>query len=80
MKLEKSVLYIHKLEYLGYIIAESGVKIDPEKINTITGWPTPRNVLEVQLFLGFTNFYRRFIKGYSKIALSLTNLTRKNQA
>ena len=52
--------------------------MDPEKINIIVGWPTPRNVSEVQLFLGFTNFYYRSIKNYSEVTISLTNLTKKN--
>ena len=54
--------------------------MDPEKISTIIRWPIPRNVSEVQLFLEFTNFYRRFIKGYSKIAASLINLTKKDRS
>ena len=69
---------MYKLEYLGYIITENEVRMDPEKISTIMDWPTPRNVSEIQLFLGFANFYYKFIKGYSKIAISLTNLTKKN--
>ena len=77
MKLEKSVFYIYKLEYLGYIITESGIKMDSEKISMIIGWLILRNILEVQLFLGFINFYYRFIEGYFGIAASLINLTKK---
>ena len=47
MKLKKSIFYIHKVEYLGYIIVESGVKMDPKKISIIIGWPTLRNISEV---------------------------------
>ena len=47
MKLKKSVFYIYKLKYLGYVITESGVKIDPKKISIITEWPIPRNISEV---------------------------------
>ena len=47
MKLEKSIFYIYKLEYLGYIIAESGLKMDPKKISIIIEWLTPKNVSEV---------------------------------
>ena len=53
--------------------------MDSVKINIIKGWPTPKNIAEVQLFLGFTNFYRRFIKKYSEVAISLTNLIKKGQ-
>ena len=71
------MFYIHKVEYLDYIIVESGIKMDPIKINMIEGWPTPRNISEVQLFLGFINFYRRFIKKYSEVAINLINLIKK---
>ena len=47
VKLEKSVFHIHKVEYLDYIIVESGIKMDLIKINMIIGWPTPRNISEV---------------------------------
>ena len=78
MKLEKSVFHVYKIKYLGYIITKNGVKINPEKISIIIEWPTPKNVSEIQLFLGFANFYRRFIKKYLEIAVSLTNLTKKD--
>ena len=52
--------------------------MDPEKISAIAGQPALRNISEVQFFLGFTNFYYRFIKGYSQIATSLTNLIKKD--
>ena len=57
VKVEKSVFHVHKVEYLGYIITESGIKMDPVKIGVIKEWPIPRNISEVQSFLGFTNFY-----------------------
>lgn len=52
--------------------------MNPKKLDTITSWPTPANVKNIQQFLGFTNFYRRFIDDYSKITLPLTALTRKD--
>ena len=51
--------------------------MDPKKISIIIGWLTPKNVAEVQSLLEFTNFYRRFTKKYSEIAMSLINLTKK---
>src|SRR5260370_41857009 len=48
--------------------------MDPMKVATIQGWPEPQNVCDVQSFLGFTNFYRRFIVDYSQMTLPLTNL------
>ena len=77
VKLEKSIFYIYKIEYLGYIIAENRIKMDPIKISMIKGWPTPGNISEVQSFLEFTNFYYRFIKKYSQITANLINLTKK---
>ena len=78
MKLEKSVFYTQKIKYLGYIITKSGVQINPEKINIIIKWPRLKNVSEVQFFLGFINFYWRFIKKYFEIAISLINLIKKD--
>ena len=51
----------------------------PDKVQAIQDWPTPKRVREVQAFLGFANFYQRFIEDYSKITVPLTKLTRKNE-
>jgi hypothetical protein len=67
-----------EVKYLGFIISTSGTKMDPAKVATIQEWPEPRNVKDVQSFLGFTNFYQRFIKSYSTIVAPMTLLTRKN--
>jgi hypothetical protein len=52
--------------------------MNPKKLDTVVSWPEPTSVKEVQSFLGFANFYRRFIDGYSRITQPLTALTRKN--
>ena len=52
--------------------------MDPVKINIIKGWPVLKNIFKVQLFLGFINFYHRFIKEYSETAVSLINLIKKD--
>jgi hypothetical protein len=52
--------------------------MDPEKVRTILEWETPRSATNVLRFNGFCNFYRRFIKNYSKIVTPLINLTKKN--
>lgn len=68
-------------KYLGFIIeAEKGIRMDPEKIAAIQEWETPKSLKEVRSFLGFANFYRRFIKNYSDIAKPLIDLTRKDTA
>jgi hypothetical protein len=69
---------VTKVKYLGLIISTEGVRMDPEKIRTITEWPPIANVKDVQSFLGFANFYRRFIYNFSKIAAPLTRLTKKD--
>ena len=76
---EKCEFHQKKVQFLGYIITTEGVKADPEKIQAILDWPTPTTVKELQSFLGTINFNRRFIKGFSQIALPLTSLTRKDQ-
>ncbi|CDO76069.1 hypothetical protein BN946_scf184814.g2 [Trametes cinnabarina] len=67
-----------EVEYVGYLINRDGIRMDPKKLNTVIDWPTPSSVKEVQSFLGFTNFYRRFVKDYARIALPLTQLTKKS--
>ena len=53
--------------------------MDLRKLEVIANWKIPLNIIEVLLFLGFYRFYRKFIKDYSKITISLTNLTKKNK-
>ena len=65
------------VEYLGFILSKNGLKMDPSKVQTIQDWPEPCKVKDIQSFLGFTNFYRRFISDYSTIVIPLTQLTRK---
>ncbi|KAJ8456455.1 hypothetical protein ONZ45_g18712 [Pleurotus djamor] len=77
---EKCEFHTDTVEYLGYLLSPDGLKMDPRKIEVIQNWPEPRKVKEVQSFLGFANFYRRFIENYSDIVVPLTRLTRKNVA
>jgi hypothetical protein len=62
------------MEYLGLIIQEGKLSMDPVKLSGIRDWPTPTSVKQVQGFIGFANFYRRFIKKFSKLVLLLNNL------
>jgi len=66
------------VEYLGLIISEGELCMDPVKLNAVSNWPTPKTIKEVQKFLGFCNFYRQFVKNYSALARPLFNLTKKN--
>ncbi|KAI4874420.1 hypothetical protein NFI96_032055 [Prochilodus magdalenae] len=64
------------LSYLGYILSPQGVQMDDSKIQAVLKWPQPHTVKELQRFLGFANFYRRFIQNYSIVAAPLTSLLR----
>ena len=77
LKPEKCQFHKQEVKYLGFIIGTDGIRMDPEKISSILDWKTPKKVTDVQCFLGFPNFYRRFIKDYSKVVMPLTSLTKK---
>jgi hypothetical protein len=66
------------VEYLGFIVSPDGLSMDPAKTRAVQEWPTPANVKDIQSFLGFANFYRRFIPKYSGLSAPLTRLLRKN--
>jgi RNase H-like domain found in reverse transcriptase/Reverse transcriptase (RNA-dependent DNA polymerase)/Integrase zinc binding domain/Chromo (CHRromatin Organisation MOdifier) domain/Integrase core domain len=72
--LKKCVFATDSVEFLGFVVSTVGVSMDHQRIETITKWPVPKSYHEVQVFLGFTNFFRRFILGYSKITAPLTGL------
>ena len=59
---------------------EGGIVVDPSKVDVVLQWESPKSVFEVRSFLGLAGYYRRFIEGFSKLALPLTQLTRKGQA
>ncbi|KAK3520955.1 hypothetical protein QTP86_002096 [Hemibagrus guttatus] len=73
LKAEKCLFHQSSV-FLGYVIDRSGIRMDEKKVAAVRGWPTPTSVKELQRFLGFANFYHRFIKGYSSINSPLTNL------
>jgi len=79
LKPEKCKFHQREVEYLGVLIGNGMVKMDPVKVQGIADWPTPESVKDVRSFLGFCNFYRAFIKNFSDIAQPLNDLTRKNE-
>ena len=79
LRLEKCEFYKQRIEYLGLVILENEVSIDPVKVAGVQEWPTPENKMDVQTFLGFMNFYRRFIRDFSTKAQPLFDLTRSEQ-
>ncbi len=78
LKAEKCEFKTLETEYLGVIISEGSIQMDPVKIQGIAEWPIPAKKQQLQSFLGFTNFYQRFIKGYSKVVKLMTQLTGNN--
>ena len=86
LHIDKCQFEVHETKYLGLIIQSASaegysgcVKMDPVKTSAINTWESPKYVKDVQGFLGFANFYRRFIKDFAKLALLLTALTRKDK-
>ena len=77
--IKKSEFSVRRTKYLGFIISTNGIETDPEKTAVIDQWEPPKSVKGVQSFLGFCNFYRRFIKDYGRIARPLNRLTRIDQ-
>ncbi|KAI2657431.1 Transposon Tf2-8 polyprotein [Labeo rohita] len=74
--LEKREFHQSSVQFLGYVISAEGVQMDQEMVQAIQEWPTPSTIKELKRFLGFSNFYRRFINGYSMITTQLTSLLR----
>ncbi|KAL9259867.1 Retrovirus-related Pol polyprotein from transposon 17.6-like protein [Drosera capensis] len=77
-KLKKCEFWLKEVAFLEHVISGEGVKIDPKKIEAVTKWSRPSKVTEVRSFLGLARYYRRFMKGLSKIAIPLSKLTRKS--
>ena len=77
-KPSKCVFHTQSVEYLGHIITPGNIQPDPVKLKGIKDWPTPTTIKQVRSFLGFTNYYRRFIPNYSQLSKSLTDMTRKD--
>ena len=76
-KLSKGDFYKYRIHYLGHIISDEGISIDPKMIEAIMNWPTPRNVTDVRSFMGLARYYRRFIEGFSRVAHAITSLQNK---
>ena len=77
VKIEKCEFSREEMTFVGFLVSKSGKGMDPAKVAAIMDWPTPKNLKEVQSFLGFANFYRMFILHYSSLTPPLTSLTRK---
>jgi hypothetical protein len=76
-KFSKCDFFQKQVHYSGHVICEEGVTVDPEKIKSIMDWPTPKYVSDIRSFMGLEGYYRRFIKGLSKIGFPITSLQKK---
>ena len=65
------------MDFVGHMVNEEGIHVDPSKIREIEGWATPRTPMKIRKFLGLAGYYRRFIQNFSKTAKPLTVLTKK---
>ncbi len=76
VKPEKCEFHTTNTQFLGFIIRPGQVRMDPKKVQAVLDWPVPTSVKEVQRFIGFANFYRKFVRNFSSVAAPLTALTR----
>jgi hypothetical protein len=76
-KAEKCEFSVKKVGFLGFVISPDGIEMEADRIATIEDWPTPKSVKDVQVLMGFTNFYRRFVKKYAKVTAPITDLLKK---
>ncbi|KAA3483554.1 DNA/RNA polymerases superfamily protein [Gossypium australe] len=77
-KFSKSEFWLKEVGFLGHIVSGDGVRVDPGKISAIVDWKSPKNMSEVRSFLGLADYYRRFVKGFSMIAMLMTRLLQKS--
>ncbi|KAL0540156.1 hypothetical protein IC582_024386 [Cucumis melo] len=77
-KFSKCEFWLEQVVFLGHVVSAKGVSVDPQKVEAVVNWERPISATEVRSFLGLAGYYRRFIEDFSRLALPLTALTRKN--
>jgi hypothetical protein len=78
VSLEKCEFHVQEVNFLGYMISPSGISMEKDRVSAIVDWPVPTSVHDIQVFLGFANFYRRFIRAYSNVVVPMTDLLKKS--
>ena len=72
--LKKCRFHQDEVRFLGFVVSAQGISMEEERIEAVKAWPEPKSIRDIQVFLGFANFYQRFIQGFSKIATPLTSM------
>lgn len=78
-KAEKCEFHQTSTAFLGYVISPDGIAMDEKNVTTVLNWPQPTTLKELQRFLGFSNFYRRFIRNFSAVANPLTSMVKNDR-
>ena len=79
MKPEKCTWKVQKVNFLGVVMGQEKIEMEEDKVAGVLNWPVPKTVIDIRKFLGLTNYYRRFVKDFAKLAQPLNNLTRKEE-
>ena len=74
VKISKCIFDAEEIDFLGFKVGQYGISMNPSKVDTIATWPVPESLREIQVFLEFANFYQSFIRSFSKISNSLTEM------
>ncbi|KAJ0876256.1 putative nucleotidyltransferase, Ribonuclease H [Helianthus annuus] len=77
-KFSKCEFWLREVQFLGHVVSERGIQVDPAKVEAVMNWQEPKTPTEIRSFLGLAGYYRRFIENFSRIAAPLSLLTRKN--
>jgi hypothetical protein len=78
-KLSKCEFWMKQVDFLGHVISEGGISVDPSKVQDVLSWNAPTSVSDIRSFLGLAGYYRRFIEGFSKISKPMTELLEKDK-
>jgi hypothetical protein len=77
-KRSKCEFWLKEVSFLGHVVSNGGISVDPSKVRDVLNWKPPTNVSEIRSFLGLARYYRRFIEGFSKLAKPMPALLEKN--
>jgi hypothetical protein len=78
-KMSKCTFEKHELAFLGFIVSSEGIKVDPKKTDVVARWPVPLSINHLRSFLGLSNYFRKFVQGYSTLVAPLTELTKEDK-